>query len=252
MGKIDYDRAVPHRARKDARQALAHGYNLQDRLTDSVSIILFFVMEAYLVFKISPLIVPHLGWFAVIMLIGYIGADFISGFVHWLGDTWGTPATPFFGNRFIRPFREHHVDQTAITRHDFIETNGANCFATVLLLLPFLIYSLFSPLTTPLFFVLSFILAVSLGLFGTNQFHKWAHGNAPRFVSFFQDKRLILSPTHHKIHHSQPFDTYYCITIGWMNPILKAIKFFPRLEWLITKITGAKPRENDTYLTRED
>ncbi len=155
-------------------------------------------------------------------------ADFLSGLVHWAGDTIGDQNTPIFGPNFVTPFRYHHVDPKDITRHDFVETNGNNCIVVAPILALLL---LVTPKTTGWFFYLCAVLAfTSWFIFCTNQFHKWAHEDNPaRLVRMLQRAGLILSPEHHAIHHAAPQDKSYCITVGWMNPILDRIELLPDL-----------------------
>lgn len=101
---------------------------------------------------------------------------FLCRLVHWGADTWGSVDLPVFGAAFIRPFREHHIDPTSITRHDFIETNGDNFMLPTLPLL-YLYYKLVS---SPTFYVahvgaiyFTFLLAIFVAM--TNQIHKWSH-----------------------------------------------------------------------------
>jgi len=49
-------------------------------------------------------------------------------------------------------------------------------------------------------------------------------------VRLLQRTRLVLAPTHHQVHHTKPFNMHYCITNGWLNPLLNKIGFFRGME----------------------
>ena len=172
----------------------------------------------------------------VIAVASYALADFVSGFVHFLADNFGSPDTPVFGRTFVKPFRDHHTDPTGILRHPFMIANGNNCLVS---LPPLLLLLFFVPVDTNLYGYLFsvFFLTFSFAIFLTNQFHKWAHmEKAPPVVAWLQQRGIILSKEHHDVHHVSPFDTYYCITAGWWNPLLERIGFFERMKIVIRRI----------------
>lgn len=172
-------------------------------------------------------------WLELILyaLFAYITADFVSGLVHFLADNFGNPETPFFGKVFIFAFREHHVDPKAITRHSFVETNGANSLVS----LPGLIYFYYASAPVADFTFRFYFIFFYLSIFMTNQIHKWSHEDkVSGFVAFLQKIHLILPPVHHDIHHRAPYDKYYCITCGWLNPLLNSLHFFQGLKRVLT------------------
>ncbi|TGK01418.1 kua-ubiquitin conjugating enzyme hybrid localization domain protein [Leptospira langatensis] len=212
------------------------------RLIEVLSVFLFLILSALSIWKFSVLAKSSfLDSYASLsfrllglLFLAYITADFVSGFVHFLGDSFGDENTPYVGPAFIFPFRDHHVDPKGITRHDFVETNGNNCLVS----LPILLYCFYAPLESGIFpWARTFWILVLIGIFFTNQIHKWAHQEKPsKLVHYLQKKRWILSPDHHQIHHTTPYDTYFCITTGWCNPFLHKIRFFPFVKGTIRSI----------------
>jgi len=201
------------------------------------SIVAFFAAMSVLGERIVAGAEDGLDWLGigVSVLGGYLAADFISGFAHWAGDTVCDETTPFLGPNFVKPFRQHHLDPKDITRHDFVETNGNSCVVAVPVLCLLL---LFMPRTPGSGFYAGTVLAsAALFVFCTNQFHKWAHADwRPLPVRWLQRAGLILSPQHHQIHHGAPHDKYYCITVGWMNPLLTRLRFFRACEWVMARV----------------
>ncbi len=168
---------------------------------------------------------------ALAVPLGIIGGDFISGIVHWAADTYGSEDMRVIGPSLVKPFRLHHVYPRDICTHGLVETTGNVCILAVpaLSLCLYLMWLMPDSLLLA-FSVISFALMAAATV-ATNQFHKWAHQESPSaFARWLQRKRLVLEPLHHKLHHTQPFDVNYCITNGWLNPLLNKLKFFRRLE----------------------
>jgi len=171
---------------------------------------------------------------AAAVLASHAAADLVSGIVHWLADRVLAEDLPWLGRHFVQPFREHHADPAGLARHDLVETNGNTCIAT----LPLLAALALEPDPRPGDLGGLAAGAFGLGLAGwiclTNQVHQWAHlGEPPRLVALLQASGLILDPARHRRHHNAPFDSDFCITSGWFNPLLDRAGLFARLErWL--------------------
>jgi plasmanylethanolamine desaturase len=207
---------------------------------------LFLALTAKIAWKASQY-APHHPWLILAsMLAGWISADFVSGLVHWAGDTWGTVEWPILGKALIRPFREHHVDPLAMTRHDLVESSGSHCLISLPVLLAVDQVTLQSVLGLG---ITLWLCTMTFFVFLTATIHKWAHQERVGFgIRVLQRLHLVLPREHHAVHHCPPYQRYYCITTGWLNPVLTRLRVFPMLETLITWLTGAIPRQDDLGL----
>ncbi len=176
------------------------------------------------------------------LALGALLVDGVTGLVHWACDTWGDEAVPILGPGLIHDFREHHLQPEAMLAHDAVVVNREPALSALALL---------ALASTP---AARAVLEANLLLYGAvlatagygaiaNQLHYWAHApRPPGWVRGLQRSRLILSPAAHARHHARPNTEAYCISTGWLNPLLDAAGFWRGLEAGVTRLTGAQPR----------
>ena len=219
------------------------------KVVDVSSFLVFFVLLAILsvyLFEAYAERTPaqRIAWPFVALPIALLISDLLSGIVHFLADNYGSEGTPFVGKRFCKPFRDHHVDPKGITRRGFIEANANTC---ILSLLPLAIVVWLGPYETgPAAFGATLGALILITVIMTNQFHKWAHvDHPPRPVAALQRWGVILTKDNHDLHHIAPYDTYYCITTGWLNPL------FDRLGVLKVEASAAREKTEAQSQSRE-
>ena len=156
------------------------------------------------------------------LLAGWLIADALGGFVHWIEDRVLTERVPLLGRHVVAPNRRHHAEPMAFASGSLVERNGTTWAAAALASLLWLWIAGPSVIWA----------AATLGGAVSSHVHYLAHlpKNGPRFVRVLQEIGLLQSPVHHAGHHRPPSDRRYCVLTDWLNPVLDAVGIWALLE----------------------
>lgn len=167
-----------------------------------------------------------------------LAADFAAGLIHWIEDAYIREDTPWVGCWIGRTNTMHHHLPRRMTRNTWWQSNWDLLLAMSLVVV---VSALLGRLTW------------QVGLFAivagnANEVHKWSHRTRRengRLISLLQDLRLLQTPHHHAIHHTNPKEVHYCPVTNAVNPVLDTLRFWTGLEWLLEHTLGVK-RQPDT------
>lgn len=176
------------------------------------------------------------GEVALLLIAVVAVADFLSGVVHWLEDSYGHEDLPVIGPSVVQANVLHHFDPRHMVHHSwFSSAKGPLLVAGIALVTAFLAGVLSWP-----------VILVALITANANEIHKWAHRSKAengRIVAFFQGLGLLQSRDHAK-HHQLLKDTNYCVVTNYLNPALERVSFWRRLEGAIFLVSGARRRDD--------
>ena len=164
-----------------------------------------------------------------------LAADFVAGLVHWFEDAYIREDTPWVGHSIGRPNTLHHHLPRWMTRNSWWRSNRDLLIVATLLVAGAAAIGRLSWQVV--------LFAVVAG--NANEVHKWSHRTRRengRLITLLQRLRLLQTPQHHAIHHTNPKDVRYCPVTNAVNPVLDALHFWAGLEWLLARIFGLQRR----------
>lgn len=175
--------------------------------------------------------------YSSVIVGAYVTADFVMGVFHWFKDTYFGPYTPIIGKRLIWGSRLHHIKPRHVIEFSNRELFISSAKWSLIWMLPLLLVTGFNLFWSVLF--------LTIGL--NDVIHKYAHmldHERPKIVTFLQKIYVIQSYEEHHQHHISPHEINYCPITPFLNKPLEKINFWRRLENIIEKSTGIKPRTN--------
>lgn len=175
-------------------------------------------------------------WILCQVALGILFADLMSGFVHWYIDTYGNPKTPILGRHVYLPTINHHAHPLDCTRANFLSRNGPLWTLTAIFIGGFALAG----------WINAFTITATLAGALANDIHVWSHQpkrRRPRLVRWLQDRKIILTPREHWLHHTGGFNRRYCTVTNLLNPVLDGLRIFRLIEGLVEGLARRKPRD---------
>jgi len=169
-------------------------------------------------------------------LAGWLVADFGSGVIHWAQDRYGSPRWPLVGG-IVRDTIRHHRRPMGFLDKPMLARSARMIGLSLIVLGVALVAG--API--------AFALALSAGIFLSNEVHAAAHaraGDLPGWVRLLQRTGLIQSPLHHAAHHRHLKNVNFCTLTDWLNPVLERVRFWRRLEAMMRLAAGIHTRRD--------
>jgi len=158
----------------------------------------------------------------------WLGADFVTGLVHWWQDAYGNPTWPILGKHVIQPNLKHHHQPRAMLTISYW-TRVWTSVTTAVILLGLLWFCGIHSWQLFMFFAFA-----SQG----NEIHAMGHRTDKengKIVMWFQKIGIIQRRRTHGWHHKAPYETNFLVMTEFLNPLFNKIKFWKKLEWRCVK-----------------